>query len=40
MGMEPLVVERTRLRETSFDEATAFGVWFGVTETLLLGPHR
>ena len=36
-GFTFLGVSRTRLREASLDEATAFGVGFGATEAILLG---
>lgn len=36
-GATYLAVERTRLRDASLDEATAFGVGFGATEAVLLG---
>ena len=35
-GAKYLAVERTRLRDASLDEATAFGVGFGATEAVLL----
>ena len=35
-GATYLAVERTRLRDASLDEATAFGVGFGATEAVLL----